>query len=342
MRRRASLVLIGLAAFLAAFGLLMHWYVYPRVAAIPDNQYQVEVLTADDATLIDYSTMTSRPHQKVTIVQTLKGDAASAQRYRKQTGRDVVVWDSLSYILDTHKKMLSAIPETYVFDARTQVPVHCCGESVDGDRVSRSGIEFKFPFGTQCRDYQYYDPQTRSSAPIHCRGRTTYDGVPALLFEETVPWTRVPFPKHVAVAGITPAQINAMGMQRWYTTVRRFWIDPVTGAPLQGTEQHDEEMRFAAAAGQPAKPPVTIFKGYVHIRPDFLASTDALVKKERTLVLALSAYVPWGMGAAALLVLALALWLEARDRLRRAPAGEVGEGVVVSAAGVGPPGGDGG
>ncbi|MEZ0093137.1 DUF3068 domain-containing protein [Streptacidiphilus sp. EB129] len=317
MHRRSSLVLVALAAFLGALGPLLHWYVYPRVVKVPANQYQAVVLQAKDATLIDYSRMVGVPHQTVTIVQTLRGDAAAAAAEKKRTGRDVVVWDALSYVEGTNGTMISEIPEVYVFDAHTQAPVHCCGESVDGDPVARDGIEYKFPFDTQPRDYQYYDPQTRASAPILYKGTQVYRGMKVYYFEQTIPWTKVVFPKTMpaGVAGITPATIASLGYQRWYTTVRKFWVDPVTGAPVRGEEDHHEELRFPASSGMA---PVTVFAGQVKIRPDYLDAAASLVKQQRTLVLMIDTYLPWGMPITGLLLLAGAFLLEARRRPARA------------------------
>ena len=313
MRRRSALVLVAVAALLAVLGPLLRWYDSPRVVEVPANQYQAVVLQAKDATLIDYGRLAAVPHQTVTIVQTLRGDSAAAAAEKRRTGRDVVVWDVLSYVLGTDGKMISSIPEVYVFDAHTQQPVHCCGESVDGDPVTRTGIEYKFPFDTQPRDYLYYDPQTRTSAPIHYLGTETYRGMTVYHFRETVPWTQVAFPKTMpaGITGLTPASIAASGLQRWYTTVRDFWVDPVTGAPVNGTEQHREQLRFPASAH---KAPVAIFDGDVRIRGDYLAATASQVKGERQLVLLLSTYLPWGLPSLAVLLLAVAVLLEWRSR----------------------------
>ncbi|SEL72091.1 DUF3068 domain-containing protein [Streptacidiphilus jiangxiensis] len=318
MRQRLALVLVALAAFLAVLGVMLRVWVYPHVVAVPDNQYQAVVLEAKDATLIDYSRMAGVPHQHVTIVETLKGDAQAAQAEKRRTGRDVVVWDALSYVLGNDGKMLSAIPEIYPFDARTQEPVHCCGENVDGQALGRVGIEYKFPFDTQPHDYQYFDPQTRASAPIHYKGTTTLDGLTVYYFEQTIPWTRVPFPKAMPEGvAITPAQIDKLGYQRWYTTVRKFWVDPVTGAPVNGEELHNEQLRMPPSSGLA---PVTIFSGDVRIRPDYEAATVALVKKERTLLLLLHDDLPVGMELAAVAALALAFVVEGRARRNRATA----------------------
>ncbi|WP_133910182.1 DUF3068 domain-containing protein [Streptomyces sp. NBC_00582] len=312
MRRKTSLVLLALAVFCAALAPLVRWYAFPRLAKIPANEYQTMVLEARNATLLDYGTMTARTVPKVTIVQTLKGDVAASEKIERTAGRDVVVWDGLSYIQGPDGKMVSKVPERYIFDAHTQEPVHATGEMVDGDPVRREGIEFKWPFLTEKRDYQYFDAQTRTSNPIHYKGTQDFRGVKVYYFEQTIPWTEVSMPKTMPVAGITPETVAKTGTTRWYTTVRRFWVEPLTGAPVYGEEIHREELRGGTLLGGRAK--VTAFAGHVKMREDYTEHTVALVKHNRTLVLLMTSYLPWGSLTLGVLLLALALFLEARGR----------------------------
>ncbi|MYT05140.1 MULTISPECIES: DUF3068 domain-containing protein [Streptomyces] len=313
MRRKTSLVLLALAVFFAALSPLLRWYAFPRLAKIPANQYQDMVLEAKDATLIDYNDgMKAKKVSKVTIVQTLKGNVEASEKIEKTAGKDVVVWDGLSYVVGPDGKMVSKIPERYIFDAHTQDPVHATGEMVDGDPVKRAGIEFKWPFLTEKRDYVYFDAQARTSAPIHYKGTRNFRGLDVYYFEQTIPWTKVPFPKTMPVQGITPAAIARTGTTRWYTTVRKFWVEPLTGAPVYGEELHKEELRGGTLLGGRDK--VTVFAGDVKMREDYIRHTVDLVKSNRTLVLLLTSYLPWGFLVLGLLLLALSLYLEARGR----------------------------
>ncbi|WP_416485243.1 DUF3068 domain-containing protein [Streptomyces sp. CL12] len=318
MRRKASLILLACAVFCAALSPLTRWYAFPRLARIPANQYQDVVLEAKNATLLDYGTMRAKKVPQVTIVQTLKGDVTAAEKIEKSAHRPVVVWNALSYVQGPDGKMVSEVPERYIFDAHSQAPVHATGEMVDGDPVQRTGIEFKWPFLTQKRDYEYFDAQTRTTSPIHYKGTREFHGLKVYYFEQTVPWTKVPMPKSMPVKGITPQTVAKTGTTRWYTTVRRFWVEPVTGAPVYGEEIHQEELRGGTLLGGRAK--VTAFAGDVKMREDYVEHTVALVKHNRTLVLALTSYVPWGSLTLGLLLLALSLVLEARARRPGDPA----------------------
>ncbi|MFE7777335.1 DUF3068 domain-containing protein [Streptomyces sp. NPDC057445] len=330
MRRRASLVLLSFAVFLAALAPVLRWYAFPRLAKIPAGQYQEMVLEAKPATLLQYDTMQAKQVEKVTIVQTLKGNVEESERIERDAGRDVVVWDSLSYVQGPDGKTVSQIPERYVFDAHTQAPVHATGEMVDGDAVRREGIEFKWPFLTEKRDYEYFDAQTRTSAPIHYRGTRTFRGLEVYYFEQTIPWTKVPYPKKMPMPGIDATTLEKQtGTTRWYTTKRMFWVEPVTGAPVNGEEIHTEELRGGSLLGGREK--VTAFSGHVRMREDYVDHTVALVTSNRTLVLLLVSYLPWGFVTLGLLLLALSLFLEARSRRPDGPAEVRSEPEPVSA-----------
>ncbi|GGW93616.1 DUF3068 domain-containing protein [Streptomyces chryseus] len=313
MRRKASLVLLALAVFFTALSPLLRWYAFPRLAKIPAGQYQEMVLEAKPATLLEYGSMKVKKVDKVTIVQTLKGNVEESEKIERSAGRDVVVWDSLSYVQGPDGKMVSAIPERYIFDAHSQDPVHATGEMVDGDPVRREGIEFKWPFLTEKRDYAYFDAQTRTSAPIHYEGERTFRGMDVYYFEQTVPWTKVKYPRKMPMPGIDATKLEQQtGTTRWYTTRRMFWVDPVTGAPVNGEEIHREELRGGSLLGGRDK--VTAFAGHVKMREDYIDSTVELVKTNRTAVLMLTSYLPWGFLILGGSLLALALYLEARGR----------------------------
>ncbi|CAL9320526.1 DUF3068 domain-containing protein [Streptomyces olindensis] len=314
MRRKAGLVLLALAVFFAALSPLLRWYAFPRLAKVPAHQYQDMVLQAKDATLLDYATMRAKKVPEVTIVQTLKGNVEASERIEESAGRDVVVWDGLSYVVGPDGKMVSKIPERYIFDAHTQEPVHATGEMVDGDPVRREGIEFKWPFLTEKRDYAYFDAQARVTAPIHYKGTRDFRGLEVYYFEQTIPWTKVKIPKVLPVEGLTPESVAQTGTTRWYTTVRKFWVEPLTGAPVYGEELHQEELRGGTLLGDRDK--VTAFAGHVKMREDYITHTVDLVKSQRQLILLMTSWLPWGSLTLGVLLLALALYVEARGRRR--------------------------
>ncbi|WP_419994049.1 DUF3068 domain-containing protein [Streptomyces boninensis] len=317
MHRKASLVLLAFAVFAFTLSPLIRWYAFPKLVQVPQGQYQATVLEAKNATLINYANLKPRKVDKVTIVQTVKGNVQKAEQVKEETGKDVVAWDTLSHVLDDKGKLVSSLPETYYFDGHTQEPVHATGESVDKDPVRRSGIEFKWPFFAEKRDYEYFDAQVRKSAPIHFKGVRNFHGLETYYFEQTIPWSKTPLPKKLAL-GITPKTIKQLGLERWYSTKRYFYVEPTTGAPVNGGEVHKEEMRWT---DQPDKEPLPAFSGDVKMRPDYVNHLVDLAKSQRQLVLLMHTYLPIGLIVTGGILLGLSLWLEARSRRPAATAG---------------------
>ncbi|GAA3068699.1 hypothetical protein GCM10020000_61430 [Streptomyces olivoverticillatus] len=283
------------------------------MAKVPAGRYQAVVLEAKDATLIDYATLEPRRVSRLTMIQTLKGNVGQADKVKEATGRDVVVWDTLTYAAGPDGRMVTRIPERYVFDAHTQQPVHAGGENVDGTPVRRDGIEYKWPFLVEKRDYRYFDMMTRTTAPIHYRGGPA----PSTAWTSTTSSRRSPGPR-----------CPCRGSCRWASapTPSGSWAwsagtppsacsgsTPSPAPPVNGEEIHREEMRWT---GHPEKKPITAFDGHVRMRPDYVDAAVSLVKSQRQLVLLLTDYLPWAFAGLGTGLLALSLVLEARGRSR--------------------------
>lgn len=114
------------------------------------------------------------------------------------------------------------------------------------------------------------------------------------------------------VQGITPETVAKTGTTRWYTTVRKFWVEPLTGAPVYGEEIHREELRGGTLPGGRDK--VTAFSGHVKMREDHIRNTVDLVKPNRFLVSLMTSRLPRGLLFPGVALLALPLYREARGR----------------------------
>lgn len=81
---------------------------------------------------------------------------------------------------------------------------------------------------------------------------------------------------------------------------------------MYGEEIHKEELRGGTLLGGREK--VTAFAGHVKMREDHIRSTVDLVGSNRTLVLLMTSYLPWGFLVLGVLLLSVSLCLEARGR----------------------------
>lgn len=127
----------------------------------------------------------------------------------------------------------------------------------------REGLQFKFPFDTEQRAYDYFDASTFTTNPIDFVGETTVGGVEAYEFKQDLGpidmWSSIrdhfasisdgydPAVESVLASyrreGMTAGQWGLEGdaervvdMRRFYTNTRTIWVNPKTGQIINGKE----------------------------------------------------------------------------------------------------------
>ncbi|HMT50392.1 DUF3068 domain-containing protein [Dietzia sp. UBA5065] len=127
----------------------------------------------------------------------------------------------------------------------------------------REGLQYKFPFDTEQRDYDYFDANTFTTNPISFVGETEIAGIPAYEFTQVLGpidmWSSIrdhfakisdgydPAVESVLASyrreGMTAGQWGLGGdpkrevdMRRFYTNTRTIWVNPATGQIVNGTE----------------------------------------------------------------------------------------------------------
>ncbi|MGW0663147.1 DUF3068 domain-containing protein [Streptodolium elevatio] len=335
MRRRSSLVLLALAVFCVALAPLLREYAFPRLVAKAlksDKAYKVMVLEAQNATL--FGDPKGEGKATATIIQTVRPNP-------DESDGQTVVWDMNLAMVDSEGKVVTQIPERYAFDAVSQTPQNCCGEHIDSKPVAHTGIAYKWPFFTEKRGYNYYDAQAQTAATIDYKRTENFNGLEVYLFEQTVPWSKVPIPSQLP-GGLNPKDVEATGMERWYTTVRKFWVEPVTGAPVYAEEIHKEEMR-TPNPDDPANPgKIVVFDGHVKMKAEWSNKLIADAKEQRSQMLLIHDRIPLGLVVVGVLLLLASLLLQylgnrepktPSGKRRRGPDAAGGPGEPAAAAG---------
>ncbi|MBB1045695.1 DUF3068 domain-containing protein, partial [Dietzia sp. DQ11-44] len=149
----------------------------------------------------------------------------------------------------------------------------------------RNGLQYKFPFDTEQRDYDYFDASTFTTNPISFVGETTVGGIDAYEFRQELGpidmWSSIrdhfasitdgydPAVEAVLASyrreGMTAGQWGLEGdperevdMRRYYTNTRTVYVNPETGQVINGNEniyqffaedQDEAEAFFNDAAG---------------------------------------------------------------------------------------------
>lgn len=153
----------------------------------------------------------------------------------------------------------------------------------------REGLQYKFPFDTEKKDYQYFDASTFTVNPISFVGETTVGGVDAYEFRQEIGpidmWRSIREHFASVSTGYDPSVGSILAsyrregtkagdwglegdperevdMHRFYTNTRTLWVNPKTGQIINGAEkinqffaedQDDAEAFFNDKAGLEAE-----------------------------------------------------------------------------------------
>ena len=158
----------------------------------------------------------------------------------------------------------------------------------DGDDTApvgfvREGLQYKFPFDTEQRTYQYFDASTFTTNPIEFMGETSVGGIQAYEFQQELGpidmWSSIrdhfaaisdgydPAVESILASyrreGMTAGQWGLDGdperevdMRRFYTNTRTVYVNPDTGQIVDGkedifqffAEDQDEAETFVSSA----------------------------------------------------------------------------------------------
>jgi hypothetical protein len=237
VRRRGAWirsVVAGLGAFLMVFGLLLRFYVAPRLIAAPAGFYIMIDLVAPHATYFNESTLSTERNATLTYNEVIRGDAAAS------TGT-IAVWDQFTVLEDLSRNVqLIATFQRSAFNRRTAELTNCCGASVNDDtQVRQDGIGVAFwPLGTQRTAYQVYDTNTDRAWPAAYSGTATVQGLLTYRFTQRIPVTVVAQMPDVptSLLGLPGPSRNVVA-DRTFQASNVFWVDPRTGVPIKVTEQ---------------------------------------------------------------------------------------------------------
>jgi hypothetical protein len=229
VRHVIGLTLTGLGIFLLVGGILVRFYVAPRLITAPTDIYQITTLRATNASYFDAASLKVRTGATLTATNTVRGDAKAGHG-------DIAVWDSFTAVQDlAHNVMVSIQPQRVAFDRRTAQLTNCCGASVQGDTTTRqSGIGLFWPINVAKRNYSLFDSQTKRAWPIRYAGQESVHGVRTYRFVEHIPATKLDRKVPDLPGGLLglDKKIGAVAVDPYYEADVTYWVDPRTGTPL--------------------------------------------------------------------------------------------------------------
>jgi hypothetical protein len=292
VRRIVTLVLLGLGVFAVAGGLLLQLYAYPRLAKVPHDINTVSVAKGSGITALvyvengDVGIPEIRQNLSLTSTTKVTGDLSAPE---VQEDGAVTAWVESAIVTDDASGIVvSGGVRSHCLDRTTAEAVAPCEgqytEDAPGQRVTaqrgelqQPGLNFKFPFDVEQRDYQWYDSRVKATAPMRFSGEEEVGGLDVFRFVQDIPPTSIAqreVPGYLL--GVEEASVRT---ELFYEVVRTVWVDPMTGKVIDGRQQVKQELRT------PEQGPgggVYVFDGTLEFTDETVAANLAETEENRS------------------------------------------------------------
>ncbi|HEY5856000.1 MAG TPA: DUF3068 domain-containing protein [Aldersonia sp.] len=252
-RRTLACILVGLGAFCLVAAILIPTYTVSKLAKTPLDLEVTTVATGEGADVLVAASLASPTgsavvdHDVPLVSQRFLTveDPSDATKMTLQAGQTLRRTDKQG---DTG--LLTAVVDRVTIDRNTGMPVDDpigtiqVAADTPGQEVSHTGLQYRFPFGTEKKSYPYFDLSARESKDIEYVDETEINGLTVYHFSQEVgpidlysvvpsATNRLSLPaaKWGVEGGETPVT-----MTRWYTNKRDVWVEPTTGVVVKGAE----------------------------------------------------------------------------------------------------------
>jgi Porin PorA len=247
VRRVITVVLAGAGAFLVVLAALTKFYVAGQVVNFPLNEHLVTTLDDPNARYFSAAQLIDL-NVPVTVTDTIQGDV-------KAGNSATAVWDEFQVVKDDFNNVnFSYLQRRAPFDRRTGELVNCCGAfeqnnsvHLSGQGLHLSGQGLVWPLGAQQRTYMVFDTTLAKAMPASYAGTATADGVMTYSYVERVA------PQQFATLTL-PGSLVGMKNQpevtlpEYYQAVNTYWVNPVTGTPLDIEQNETLTLRDSTGA----------------------------------------------------------------------------------------------
>ncbi len=326
--RRVGLVLAGLGACLIVFAVLTATWVSSRVIKFPLNQYASVLLTGNNASYFSAAKLTEMTGVSMEATYTIKGNAAA--------GSDsTAVWNQFIYVYDqSNRSPVQTMTRTMAFDRRNALLTNCCGSNVNGDSSvqQRGYVGYVLPIGTQKQTYDVFDTNLSRPEPFTYAGTGTAGGTEAYRFTENVG------PIQNGTQTVPGSLVNmsqaSVTLPQYYENHVTYWIDPITGALLNVTQNETLTLRDPSGTRQV----LLLFSANLAATPESVDGLVAIDDSQLTKLGFVRTLLPLVTGIAGLILLIVGIVFVRRPRHdAEAGVGTTGSELAPAASGAAPP-----
>ncbi|MET0422268.1 MAG: DUF3068 domain-containing protein [Actinoplanes sp.] len=265
MKARLGAVLFGIGVFAVVIAAGCAFYVAPSVARLPydlelcrsgqtDDCLRPSVAEAPNARFLQ----TKGGDTPVVAIQTgtlrstteidPQADATDSEMTGDLEG-EAVVWNGYGTVTWVETgEMISQYKAQLAIDRDTAAAVKWKNQALqDAGPDATSAVDFtgqlyKFPFGTEKKDYEYFDRDLRKALPIQYQGTEDIKGLETYRFQQVIPDTELTFSAERLAGLLSAFAPGATSAQVTYSNTRTIWVEPVSGTFIKVQEQQKKAL----------------------------------------------------------------------------------------------------
>jgi len=249
MRRVAGILLVTLGVFAISLGILMPTVVFDRLALAPLDPDSETVAQGTNMTVFYPGALAEggnpiRTDATVTARRIVSGKLDAPE---VEVNGDVALWRVGLVVEDERGTLINAVEQWVCVDRRTAQGLENCEQQKidDGTNeatdVDQRGLQYKFPFDTERKDYEFFDVSLRKALPIAYDGEESVNGLATYRFVQQI--DAVKLDAREVPASLFGGATGSLTVDRMYQNVRKIWVEPRTGQIVKGEEAQKQYLR---------------------------------------------------------------------------------------------------
>lgn len=317
MRRTLGLLSLCVGAFVLLLGILAKPVIYESLAKVALDQESVSVSRGENMSALHVSADGVAKLEGVTLVSTrtvigIPGLAEDAD--------NSAFWQTTVESKVEDGPVLTYSDEGVSFDRTTAMANNCCGdyiavgdvaapdEPAKREAITHEGLFFKFPIGTEMKDYPYWDGSLGRAVNAEYQGEEKVEGVATYKFVMELG------PEEVSESKGLPGDLfgtdEPVDAGRIYQNTRTLWVEPNSGVIIRGLEEQNVHFQPRDAS----LPTVPITVGTIGYTDDTIAENADTWGSKGALLGFINNSLTWVgiLVGLALIALGALLWLGGR------------------------------
>jgi DUF3068 family protein len=255
VRRVTGFVLLGLGVFAVTLGLLLRFYAYPQLAKVPLDNESLSIAEGHGITALVIDDVDGVPTPEVRDNLSLRSTTyvtGDLTRPEVKADGDIAVYvEAIKTEDESSRITINATVRSLCLDRHTGEAVAPCeGQYIEvqqgkrelarRDVVQQPGLSFKFPFGTEQKDYSFYDLNVRKAVKAQYDGPDTVQGLDTYRYVMKVPNTKIG--EREVPGSLVGSDEPSVDASLYYTGTRTLWVEPVTGIIVLGQQEMVQEL----------------------------------------------------------------------------------------------------